>query len=1037
MKLITKLIWTVLFVACSLAFCPSAYSQSKSITVSGTIVDKDGQPCIGCGVIVKNQPGLGTISDLDGKFTIKTGPNDVLVFSCLSYADKEVPINGQTEINVVLDEDANTLAEVVVVGAGYQKKETLVGAVSPIEVDRLQVQGGNLSNSLAGNVSGIIAVQRSGEPGEDASEFWIRGISTFGANSSALVLVDGIERNFDQINIEDIESFSVLKDASATAIYGQRGANGVVIITTKRGSEGKVNINFKGEYSLSGNAMERDFVNAREYASLANEARLSRFTDPVFSTSELEIIEYSLDQDLYPNVDWQDVMLKDNTSSYKGSLNISGGGSTARYYISGSYYNQESIYKDNLKSEYGKGSGYSRYNYRLNVDLNITKTTVMDVGIGGWVASKRMPGYTSDGNFWSSISYMTPISAPLIYSNGQIPTYGTANEKISPYVLLNYTGFSDLSENKVETNIGLRQDFSFITEGLTASARFSYDSYNTEQINRLKMPEVYMAERIRNMKGELITKRVGYEQTLSQSTSASGWSRAYGEAQINYDRTFNKHHVSGLLYSYIQSYKEQATRGQSSETSVLYSTIPRRNMALSGRVVYGYDDRYLVELNFGYTGSENFEKGQRFGFFPAAAAGWVISNEPWVKKGAPWINLLKLRYSFGKVGNDQITSTRFPYITTIESTGGVAFGNQGANYNSGVRVGILGASGLTWEVATKHDAGLDLKLFDQFELTMDAFYDKRDDIFMRREYLPGSVGLLGGNQNPMGNVGSMESKGLDGNFGYTQPIGKDFVFTLRGNFTYAYTNVLEYDEASNALYYQMTKGYKWSQNRGLIALGLFESEEEIAASPSQYGLDLLPGDIKYKDVNGDGVINDNDIVPIGNTKDPELIYGFGFSAEYKGLDFSILFQGAGLTDYIIGGYGAFPFSGGDTGNVLSAVADQKNRWTSAEISGNPATENQNVIFPRLSYNGNLNNQKWSTWWLRDASYLRLKNCELGYTLPKNVTRRAKIEKCRFFVVGYNLACWSKFKWWDPEQGSTDGNVYPIQRTVTFGLNLSF
>ena len=1016
-----------------------AYAQNKTatITVTGTVTDKNGEPCIGCGVIVKNQPGLGTTTDADGKYSIKTGAHETLVFSCMAYADKEVPIEGRKVINVVLEDDATILEEVVVVGAGYQKKATLVGAVTPIPVDRLQVHSGNLSTALAGNVAGVIAVQRSGEPGQDASEFWIRGISTFGANSSALVLVDGIERNFDQINIEDIESFSVLKDASATAIYGQRGANGVVIITTKHGDEGKVNINFKSEYSVSGNAMAREFVNAAEYAALANEARMSRYNDPVFDTSELEIIEYGLDQDLYPNVDWQNVMERDHTSSYKGALNISGGGSTARYYISGSYFNQESIYKDNLKSEYGRGSGYSRYNYRLNTDLNITKTTILDVGVGGWVATRRMPGYTSNGNFWSSIGYMTPISAPLVYSNGQIPTYGTDNNLISPYVLLNYTGYSDLTENKVETNISLRQDLSFITEGLNAVARFSYDSYNVEQINRLKMPEVFMAERMRNFKGELITKRVGYERPLYQSSSASGWTRAYGEAQINYDRIFDKHHVTGLIYGYLQSYREQMSRGESSDTHSLYSTIPRRNMALSGRFVYGYDDRYLLELNFGYTGSENFEKGQRFGFFPAIAAGWVLSNEPWIKRNADWMNLFKIRYSYGKVGNDQITSTRFPYITTVANGSGVYFGNQGANFHQGLKIGILGASGLTWEVATKHDLGLDLKLFNRFEMTVDAFLDRRTDIFMRRAYLPASVGLEGGDQNPMGNVGSMESKGFDGNFGYTQPIGRDLSITLRGNFTYAYTNVLEYDEASNALYYQMTKGYRWGQNRGLIALGLFESEDEIASSPSQYNLDLMPGDIKYKVVIGDGTVNDDDIVPIGNTLAPGLIYGFGLSAQYKGFDLSFLFQGAGLTDFVLGGYSAFPFSGGDTGNVLKVVADQKNRWTSASISGDPATENQDVIFPRLTYNANTNNQKWSTWWLRDASYLRLKNVELGYTLPRSLTQKIKMDRCRLYVQGFNLFCWSAFDWWDPEQGSTTGDVYPIQRSVTFGLNLSF
>lgn len=1021
----------------------AALAQVKTIEVSGTVTDSDGEPLIGVNVVVKNQPGFGAATDLDGKYSIKAGVNDVLIFSYIGFEDLEIPIAGKATVNAVMKQ-GQTIEEAVVVAGGFQRKVSVVGAVSSVKMDDIKVTSSSISNSLAGNVPGIIAVQRSGEPGRDASEFWIRGISTFGANASALVLVDGIERNFNEINVEDIESFSVLKDASATAVYGQRGANGVVLITTKKGKDGKVNINVKSEYGVSQNAYDREFVDAMTYASLANEARQSRYMDPVYDASELEIIQYSLDPDLYPNVDWNKLLLKDHTSSYRGSINISGGGPTARYFASGSYYNQGGIYDDEIKSTYGKRTSYERINYRLNTDFNITKTTVLTVGIGGWITDQILPGMNGQNSddFWRSISFMTPIAVPVRYSNGQYPTYGYSGYEISPYILLNKTGYQSHYENKVETNLGLQQDLSFITEGLAAQARISYDGYNQQTLYRLTMPDLYRAEKARDMNGDLITRRMITGVPLHQSSTAYGWRRTYTEFQVNYDRTFKKHRVGALLLYYMQSFSEQAARGDSNASSDLFSTVPQRNMALSGRLTYGFDDRYLVEANFGYSGSENFEKGHKFGFFPAVALGWVVSNEPLIKNNLPWLDLFKIRYSLGQVGNDRISGGRFPYLTTLRTgvSWGINFGNQGASSMTPITIELLGAEGLTWEVATKHDLGIDLKIANKFDLTVDLYSDHRDDIYMRRNNLPGTAGIYVGDgfdQRPWGNVGAMKSEGIDGNFGYTQEIGRDFVFTLRGNLTYAHTKVLRYDEPADALWYRMTQGYKWSQNRGLIALGLFEDQADIDASPSQYGYDLMPGDIKYKDVNGDGVVDDNDVVPIGNTRTPELVYGFGLSAQWKGFDFSVLFQGAGKTDVILDGFSSFPFSSGEAGNVLAPVADQNNRWIAREISGTAETERQDVIFPRLSYGANLNNQKWSTWWLRSGRYLRLKNMEIGYTIPSNITKKAKMNKVRVYVIGNNLACWAPFSWWDPEMNSSDGSVYPIQKTYTFGVNISF
>lgn len=1021
----------------------TAFAQIKTITVSGTVSDASGEPLIGVNVVVKNQPGFGVTTDLDGKYSIRAGVNDVLIFSYVGYEDLEIPINNQATVNAIM-EQGTALEEAVVVAGGYQRKVSVVGSISSVKIEDIKVPTSSIANSLAGNVPGIIAVQRTGEPGKDASEFWIRGISTFGANSSALVLVDGIERNFNEINVEDIESFSVLKDASATAVYGQRGANGVVLITTKKGKEGKVDINLKTEYGISKNAYEREFVDASTYASLANEARQSRYMDPVYDASELEIIQYSLDPDLYPNVDWHDLLLKDYTTSYRATLNLSGGGSTARYFASASYYNQGGIYADEIQATYGKRTAYERINFRLNTDFNITKTTVLTVGIGGWVTSQILPGMNgaNSDDFWRSISYMTPIAVPVQYSNGQYPTYGYTGYQISPYILLNKTGYQSGSESKMETNVGLRQDLGFITKGLAFQARLSYDGYNRQTLYRLTMPDLYRAEKSRDMNGELITRRMITGVPLHQYSSASGWRRTYGEMQLNYDRTFGKHRLGGLLFYYMQDFSEQAARGDSNSSADLFSAVPQRNLALSGRLTYGFDDRYLIEANFGYSGSENFQPGHKFGFFPAVAFGWVVSNESFVKNHAPWLNLLKIRYSLGQVGNDRITNGRFPYLTTLRTgaSWGINFGNQGASGMTPIAIELMGAEGLTWEVATKQDLGIDLKIADRFDLTVDLFRDNRDNIYMRRSNLPGTAGVFVGDgfdQRPWGNVGAMMSEGIDGNFGYTQRFGRDLIMTLRGNLTYAHTRVLRYDEPADALWYRMTQGYKWTQNRGLIALSLFEDQADIDSSPSQYGYDLMPGDIKYKDVNGDGVVNDNDVVPIGHTRTPELIYGFGLSAQWKGFDMSVLFQGAALTDVVLEGFSVFPFYGGETGNVLVPVSDQKNRWTAREISGTADTERQDVLFPRLTYGQNPNNQKWSTWWLRDGRYLRLKNLEIGYTIPSVITKRARMDRVRIYFLGNNLACWAPFTWWDPEMNSSDGSVYPIQKTFTFGVNVSF
>jgi len=1023
-----------------LAFTWASDAQAQTAEISGKITGKDNEPLVGVSVAIKEKPGFGTLTDGNGTFKIEAMLSDVLVVTYVGYERQEVPIANKREHTIILIESAeNAIDEVTVVAAGAtQRKITVTGAVTTVNVKDLKTSTSQLSNSLAGNVAGIIARQISGEPGSNVSQFWIRGINTFGANASALVLVDGIERNFNEINIEDIATFSVLKDASATAIYGQRGANGVIIITTKQGEAGKATITFEGIGGYNTRSRTPEYVDGITYMNLANEARLARFQDPLFSDVEKQVQIHNLDPDLYPNVNWWDQVLKDGAFNQNYRLNISGGGSTARYYISGAYYNEDGMYKTNdVANAYNTNVNYGRYNYLANVDVNVTSSTLVRLGVSGFLANHNTPG-TSSVDIWGSLSELTPLSIPVRYSNGLVPTYGAANQT-NPWVLLTETGYTTRWENKVQTNISLEQDLGKLVPGLRFIGRFAFDTYNNNIVRRIKNPDTFRAERQRDRNGDLVFRRIQTASPLAQSSETGGNRRYYTEANLNYNTLINeKHNIGALLLYYQQEVSETANVG----TNVLRG-VPKRNIALSGRVAYGYMDRYLTEFNFGYTGSENFEPNERFGFFPAISAGWVLSEEPFIKGSVDWMDLFKVRYSYGEVGNDRLgndasgNERRFPYLSTFSTGGnGYVFGEFGVNGQTELFESVIGTPHLTWEVSKKHNLGLDLAfLNNKVSATIDFFQDHRMKIFMPRSHMPQTVGLYG--REPMANVGEMMSRGIDGSFLVRPKIG-NVDFTVRGNLTYSKSEVLEFDEAANALPYQMTKGYRWNQSRGLIALGLFKDYEEIENSPRQtFSNTVLPGDIKYKDVNGDGVIDELDVVPVGATTVPNLIYGLGFSAMYKDFSISVLVQGAGKSDFFIGGNNVHPFATGDIGNVLTAVSNPDDRWIPREISGTSATENPNALFPRMSYNGNPNNFRNSTFWMRDGSYLRLKNVDINYMLPKGFVSRASIKNARVYLRGDNLLVWSKFKWWDPEIGTSDGRAYPITRIVTLGLRAEF
>lgn len=1010
----------------------SAMAQ-KAMEVTGTVTDNNGEPLIGVSVVVKDQKGLGAITNMDGKYKIKLNQYQTLVFSYVGFKTQSVLIKDQTSVNIKMSvEESNALNEVVVTALGTQKKLTVTGAITNVDVGQMkQYSSSNLTNTLAGNVPGIIAMQTSGQPGKNTSRFWIRGISTFGASSSALILVDGFERNnIDDINIEDIESFSVLKDASATAIYGSKGANGVVLITTKRGKEGKININAKIETSYNTRTITPEFVDGPTYANLLNEARVTRNMAPQYQPEELALIETGLDPDFYPNVNWSDLLLKKGAQSYRADVNLSGGGSTARYFVSVAYIEDQGMYKtdDTLKKDYDTNANYKRWNYRLNTDIDITKTTVLRLGVSGNLNKRNSPGL-GDNNVWAELFGYNALSTPILYSNGYVPAYGRNSNQMNPWVSATQTGYNQGWDNNVQTNVTLDQNLDFITKGMSFTGRFGYDTYNNNWINHHRQPAMYHANS-RNANGTIVWDQLQNSSEMAQTSGGNGSRREFLETLLRWNRIFGNVHNIGAVARFTMDNNIQT---QNIGTDIKNS-VSRKNQALAGQVTYNYAYRYFADFNFGYNGSENFADHHRFGFFPAFSLAWNVAEEKFVKKAMPWLDMFKIRFSWGKVGNDNTGNNRFPYLYTIgESAHNV--------WNWGTDTAPLGSKGyhytqvaspdVTWEVARKVDVGLDFVAFhNKFSLTMDYFHENRSGIFMQRSFLPGSVGL---ESNPWANVGVVKTSGFDGNFEYKDRVGQ-VNWTVRGNITYSKNKIVDRDEENNVYPYQYTKGYRIDQQRGLVALGLFKNYDDIRNSPQQQFGAVQPGDIKYKDVNGDGVVNSGDQVAIGATSTPSLIYGIGASVSWHGFDFNLHFQGAGKSTFQVTGKTVYAFSEGRWGNILKGMTDD--RWISKDISGTEATENPNASYPRLSYGGNANNYQASSFWLRDGRYLRLKNVDIGYTLPKSLLIKMHLTSMRIYVSGQNLFVWSKFKDWDPELGSGRGEDYPITKSITAGVQVS-
>ncbi|MBO4590435.1 MAG: TonB-dependent receptor [Bacteroidaceae bacterium] len=1035
-----------------LASTLTALAQN-TIEISGTVTDQTGETLPGANVVVKDAAGLGVITDHNGEYKIKMKEYQTLIFTYIGYQPQEILIKGDTKVvNVVLQEEKfSAVDEVVITGMGAQKKISVTGAVTNVQMEDLKhYNTSNFSNTLAGNVPGIIAYQTSGQPGKSTSEFWIRSISTFGANSSAYILVDGFEReNLDDINIEDIESFSVLKDASATAIYGSKGANGVILITTKHGKAGKVNINGKFETSYNTRTITPEFVDGFDYANYINEARITRNLGTLYQPVELDIIHNGLDPDLYPNVDWQSLLLKPGASSYRANANVSGGGETARYYASIAYNEDEGMYRTDatLRDKYDTNANYKRYNYRMNVDMDLTSTTVLKLGVAGDLTKRNSPGI-GDDRVWGQLFGYNALYSPVLYSNGYAPfKAGNYNVReyenvgdfineyanyINPWVSSTQTGYNTEWNNNVQTNVTLEQNLGFITKGLTFTGRFGYDTYNYNSISHKRMPALYTARHRNTETGEVEYDKIISTTDMWQDSYNNGSRREFLDLLLHWDRSFGLHSF-GANVKYTQ---DQKITTQNLGTDIKNS-VSRKNKGLATQLTYNFSNRYFFDYNFGYTGSENFADGHRWGFFPSYSVAWNIGDEPFIRNNLLWVNMFKIRASHGQVGSDTTGGDRFPYLYTIaDNGGGYQFSLDDPIYRySGTYYSQVASMGVTWEVATKNDVGIDLSLFhDIFSLTFDYYDEHRTGIYMTRNFLPTITGL---ESTPKANVGSVRSRGFDGNFKLEDNIGKVHV-AVRGNITYGKNQIEDYDEENSVYAYQNRRGYRVNQVRGLIAEGLFKDYDDIRNSPKQQFGIYQPGDIKYKDVNGDGVVNSGDICAIGATSTPNLIYGLGTSIQWNHFDFNLHFQGAGKSTFLIYGKCVYAFSENQWGNIFKGMLD--NRWVDAQTAqqlGIQPNEDPEASYPRLSYGGNSNNYQASTYWLRDGRYLRLKNVDCGYTLPKSVVNKMHINNMRLYISGTNLLLLhSKFNTWDPESLQPRGEEYPITKAVTAGLQVN-
>lgn len=998
-------------------------AASGRFKITGRVTDQKGKLLSAVSVAEVNTSN-GTTSDSSGTYSLYvTSKNAVLTFSAIGYKTRRASVQSNGLLDIALEENITENEQVIVVGYGTQKKASVVGAITTIDPGKLQLTPSrSISNNLAGMVSGVLAVQRSGDPSNNNSDFWIRGISTLGnSNSRPLVLIDGIERPINDIDPEEIESFSVLKDASASAVYGVRGANGVIMINTKRGKIGSPKVSFRFERAVTSPTQVPEYVGSVKYLEIMNEIYKNSGQPVPFATEErLNNYRNHTDPELYPDINWWDVVSKDNADNMRVNANVTGGNNFLRYALELGYFDENGIIDRDPKQAWNSSLKVKRYNVRSNVDVNLTPTTLFRFNIGGYLQNRNGPAGGTDFDIFYQASMMPPYIHPPIYETGQIPR---VQYRENPWAFATQRGYVVSNQSRLESLASLEQELNFL-KGLKARFTFSFDRYSGNSVNRTKDPDYYFPAQARDANGKLILNiQANGQQFLGYSTGTEwGYQSMYLETQVSYSHVFaNKHNVNAMLL-YNQRNYDNGDR------------LPFRTQGLAGRASYTFDRRYVAEFNFGYNGSENFAPGKRFGFFPAVAAGWIVSEEKFMESLRSTVSMLKIRGSWGKAGNSDIGGRRFAYISTIENSGSYRWGVNADYYRLGRAEGDVGVSNLTWETVAKSDIGLELGLWQgALNLQVDLFKDKRKDIFIQRSNVPGSAGF----SRPIwANFGKVDNQGIDMSLNGRKQLSKYWSISVLANYTYAHNKIIEKDEPLSIIgTTRSLTGKPVNQIVGLVAEGLFTDKDfnpdgtlKAGVPAQRYINKVLPGDIKYRDLNGDGQITDLDQTAIGGTTDPQVVYGFGSTVTWKNIDFGFFFQGAGKTDRLLGGQNWIPgSSNAAAGNILTNIDD---RWT----VDNPR---QDVFWPRLSKDLNANNTLASTWWLRDMSFLRLRNVELGYKLPSKWTNRAAISSCRFFIRASNILTFSKFDLWDPELGTTDGLKYPIMKSISGGVNINF
>jgi len=1031
------------------------------IRITGTVSDNFGDLMPGVTVIVRGS-ATGASTDANGEFSI-TVPSDtsVLQFSFIGFQMQEMVVGNRKIFAVTMQEGTSELGEVVVVAFGTQKRESVIASVSTVNPSELKIPSSNLTTAFAGRIAGLISYQRSGEPGQDNAEFFIRGVTTFGTGKKdPLILIDNVEMTTDdlaRLNTDDIAAFSIMKDANATALYGARGANGVILVNTKEGRTGKARVQLRAEGSFSQPTQNMKLVDPVNYMRYHNEAVVGRTPgrELPYSHRKIAMTEMRIDPVRFPAIDWMDMLFDKNTFNQRYNLNVSGGGTVARYYVAAAYSKDQGILKTDTRNNFDNSIDLRKYSLRSNVNVNVTKTTEIVVRLSGVFDDYQGP-FNSSNDLYSMALNANPILFLPFYEpdRAHIHTnhilfgnYGNGGY-LNPYAEM-VRGYRSNNRSTMFAQFELKQNLNFLLNGLSARGLFNVNRYSDLVIRRSFNPFYYALNDLLDeyvltpLNPETGTDYLNFVINPNDGRRMTG--NMYFEGALSYNQVFaEKHGVSGLV---VYTVRERLEGG----ANTLELSLPYRNLGFAGRFTYSYDDRYFVESNFGYNGSERFHKNNRWGFFPSVGAGWVVSNESFMQAYKMTISKLKLRATHGMVGNDAIANlddplnqnNRFYYMSLIDMVGvpGFSFGELG-NYNRpGVVISRYGDPNITWETSYKSNFGLEVNLWNELEIQVDCFMERRENIFMERLYIPSTMGLQ---TTPYSNIGKTKSNGFEFSADYNKVFTQEFWTIVRGTFTYATSR---YDVVEEPLYenapWRSMVGHKINQRFGYVAERLFIDDEEVANSPIQtFGGGYRGGDIKYVDINKDGRIDDNDQVPIGFPIIPEINYGFGLSVGYKSFDFSCFFQGSARSSFWINPVSTAPFVGGTGRNraMLQYYADSHWAETNPDLF---------ALWPRLSETVIENNMVRSTWFMRNGSFLRLKTAEIGYTLPRDIVQRVKMENMRIYVSGSNLVVWSPFKMWDPELlspntgnpftagGYGDGLRYPLQRVINIGINIEF